>query len=208
MRPAQSFDILSYSEMDGDPHAPQSITVMLRRWSTGDSSALDQLTPLVYAELHGLADAYMRGESHAPTLQPTALIHEAYIRLIDQGVPDWNSRSHFFRFSAHLMRQVLVDHARTRGAAKRGAGIQQVALSDVHAAQPERSIDLILLDQVLDRLSAFDERRARAIEMRYFGGLNEAEIAEALGISIATVRRDLRLAEAWLAKEMKGTGQG
>jgi RNA polymerase sigma factor (TIGR02999 family) len=146
----------------------------------------------------------MRRESHAPTLQPTALIHEAYIRLIDQGVPDWNSRSHFFRFSAHLMRQVLVDHARTHGAVKRGAGMQQVTLSDLHLAQPERSIDLILLDQVLDRLAAFDERRARVVELRYFGGLSEAEAADALGISVATVRRDLRLAEAWLAKEMNG----
>jgi RNA polymerase sigma-70 factor (ECF subfamily) len=190
--------------MGGDPHAPQSITVMLRRWSTGDRSALEQLTPLVYAELRGLADAYMRRESHAPTLQPTALIHEAYIRLIDQGVPDWNSRSHFFRFSAHLMRQVLVDHARTHGAAKRGAGMQQVTLSDLHLAQPERSIDLILLDQVLDRLADFDERHARVVELRYFGGLSEAEAAETLGISVATVRRDLRLAEAWLAKEMNG----
>ena len=138
------------------------------------------------------------------TLQPTALINEAYLRLVDQGQPAWRSRTQFFRFSAHLMRQILVDHARARNAEKRGAGFQQVTFSSPELATPERHIDLLALDQALGRLAAFDERRARVLEMRYFGGMSEEEIGEALEISIATVRRDLRLADAWLAKEMAG----
>ena len=178
------------------------VTQMLRQWSGGDSSAAEKLTPLVYKELRRLAAGYLRGERAGHTLQPTALIHEAYLRLIEQGQPGWRSRTQFFRFSAHLMRQILVDHARARNAAKRGAGLRQVTLTGVDVAGSPRPVDLLDLDQALDRLAAFDERRARVLEMRYFGGLSEEETAEALELSVATVRRDLRLAESWLAKEV------
>src|SRR5262245_17696196 len=181
-----------------DPAQRGEITRMLREWSGGNSAAADKLAPLVYSELRRLAESYMRRERPAHTLQPTALINEAYLRLVDQGQPAWRSRTQFFRFSAHLMRQILVDHARTRRAAKRGAGFQPVSLSAVDVAAPQRSIDLLALDEALGRLGAFDERRSRVLEMRYFGGMSEDETAEALEISIATVRRELRLAEAWL----------
>jgi RNA polymerase sigma-70 factor (ECF subfamily) len=181
------------------------ITQMLRQWSGGDQSAADRLTPLVYEELRRLAASYMRGERPSHTLQPTALIHEAYVRLIDQGQPAWRSRTQFFRFSAHLMRQVLVDHARARNSAKRGAGLQRVTLTGADIAAPDSNVDLLALDHALGRLASFDERRARVLELRYFGGLSEEETAEALDISIATVRRDMRLSEAWLCKELSGT---
>jgi RNA polymerase sigma factor (TIGR02999 family) len=177
---------------------------MLRQWSSGDSSVAEKLTPFVYEELRRLAAGYLRGERAGHTLQPTALIHEAYVRLVEQGQPQWRSRTQFFRFSAHLMRQILVDHARARNAVKRGAGFQRVTLSGVNLATSERAVDLLDLDQALDGLAAFDQRRARALELRYFGGMSEEEVAEALELSVATVRRDLRLAEAWLAKEMAG----
>src|SRR5262245_15067262 len=177
---------------------------MLRQWSGGDISVADQLTPLVYAELRRLAGSYMRAERAEHTLQPTALINEAYLRLVDQAQPAWRSRTQFFRFSAHLMRQILVDHARTRNAAKRGAGFQPVSLGAVEIAAPPRSIDLLALDEAIQRLAVFDDRRSRVLEMRYFGGMSEEEAAEALEISVATVRRDLRLAEAWLSKELAG----
>ena len=182
------------------------ITQMLRDWSGGDAAAAERLTPLVYAELRRLASSYMRGERAGHTLQPTALINEAYLRLVDQGQPAWRSRTQFFRFSAHLMRQILVDHARSRNAAKRGAGFQQVTLSAAENFAPRPGIDLLSLDEALGRLAAFDERRARVVEMRYFGGMTEEETADSLEISVATVRRDLRLAEAWLSKEL-GAGE-
>jgi RNA polymerase sigma factor (TIGR02999 family) len=178
------------------------VTRMLRQWSRGDSTVVERLTPLVYDELRRLAESYMRRERPDHTLRPTALIHEAYLRLIDQSQPEWRGRSHFFSFAAHLMRQILVDYARARGAGKRGADFQRVTLTGAEAAAPERNIDLVALDEALDRLSAFDERRARVLELRFFGGLTEEETAESLGISVATVRRDLRLAESWLYREL------
>jgi RNA polymerase sigma factor (TIGR02999 family) len=175
---------------------------MLRQWTAGDRSAAEKLTPLVYAELRRLAAGYLRGERGDHTLQPTALIHEAYVRLVEQGQPKWRSRTQFFRFPAHLMRQILVDHARARNAAKRGAGMQKVTLTGVDIAVPQRAVDLLDLDQTLNRLASFDACRARVLELRYFGGMTEEETAEALDLSVATVRRDLRLAESWLAKEL------
>src|SRR5688572_32126103 len=151
---------------------------MLQQWSCGDSSAAERLTPLVYAELRRLAAGYLRGERPGHTLQPTALIHEAYVRLIEQGQPEWRSRTQFFRFSAHLMRQILVDHARARNAAKRGAGLQRVTLTGIDVATVERAVDLLALDQGLERLAAFDERRAHVLELRYFGGMSEEETGE------------------------------
>jgi RNA polymerase sigma-70 factor (ECF subfamily) len=188
------------------PEIDSQITRMLRQWSEGDLSAAEKLTPLLYDELRRMAAIHLNRERPGHTLQPTALIHEAYLRLIGQGQPEWSSRSHFYRFSAHLMRQILVDHARTKNAVKRGGGFQKVTLTDANAAAPECAVDLLALNQALDRLAAFDERRARVVELRYFGGMTEEETAESLAISVATVRRDVRLAEAWLSKELGASG--
>jgi RNA polymerase sigma factor (TIGR02999 family) len=185
-----------------NPSPPGEVTRMLQQWSSGDQTVVEQLTPLVYDELRRLAGAYMHRERPGHTLQPTALIHEAFLRLIDQGQPEWRGRAHFFSFAAHLMRQILVDHARAKGAGKRGAGLQKITLSHADAAAPERTIDLVALDEALNRLAAFDERRARVLELRFFGGLTEEETAESLGVSIATVQRALRLAKAWLSREI------
>ena len=178
------------------------ITLLLKEWSRGQDSVLEELTPLVYQELLKLADGYMCKERPGHTLQPTALINEAWLRLMQQGQPDWQSRSQFFAFAAHLMRQILVDHARKKRTAKRAGGQRRVPLSESVAVTEQRSVDLIVLDDALTRLAEFDQRRARVLELRYFGGLTEEQAAEALGISIVTVRRDMRLAEAWLAREL------
>jgi RNA polymerase sigma-70 factor, ECF subfamily len=187
------------------PDPARQITQMLRQWSAGDASAADELTPLVYSELRRLAAGYLRSERQGHTLQPTGLIHEAYLRLVEQRQPEWRSRTQFFRFSAHLMRQILVDHARARNSVKRGVGFQRVTLTGIDIAAPDRTVDLLVLDQALDRLAAFDQRRANILELRYFGGLSDQETAESLNISVATVRRALRLAESWLARELSGT---
>jgi RNA polymerase sigma factor (TIGR02999 family) len=178
------------------------ITLLLKEWSRGQESVLDELTPLVYQELLKLADGYMCKERPGHTLQPTALINEAWLRLMQQGQPDWQSRSQFFAFAAHLMRQILVDHARKKRTAKRAGGERRVPLSESVAIAEQRSVNLIVLDDALCRLAEFDQRRARVLELRYFGGLTEEQAAETLGISVATVRRDMRLAEAWLAREL------
>jgi RNA polymerase sigma-70 factor, ECF subfamily len=182
--------------------AASNVTQLLREWSKGNESVLDQLTPLVYQELRRLADGYMRRERPDHTLQPTALIHEAYIRLIEQGQPEWKSRSHFFRFAAHLMRQILVDHARARRAEKRKAGEQRVPLEEAEALSPEPIANLEAVDEALTRLGSFDERKAHILELKFFGGMTEEEIAEALGISVRTLGREMRLAKAWLSKAL------
>ncbi|MBS1826482.1 MAG: sigma-70 family RNA polymerase sigma factor [Acidobacteria bacterium] len=182
------------------------ITGFLLRWSRGDSSALALLTPLVYGELHRLAAAYLNGERHPHTLQPTALVHEAYVRLLGGPTPEWDSREHFFAFSSRLMRQVLVDYARKHRAAKRDGGVR-VLIEDSEPAIPApRTADMIALDTALDQLAAFDPRKARAVELRYFAGMRVEETARALDVSIATMRRELRLAEAWLHRAMSGEG--
>ena len=174
------------------------VTQLLRKWSRGDDSVVNELTPLVYQELRRLANNYLRRERPDHTLQATALIHEAYLRLVDQGQPDWNSRSHFFSFAAHLMRQILVDHARARRAEKRGGGDERVPLESINIASPALGADLLALNEALTALAAFDERRARALELRFFAGMNTVEIAAVLGTSTRTVDRELRLARAWL----------
>jgi RNA polymerase sigma factor (TIGR02999 family) len=184
-----------------------SVTELLRDWGNGNPAALDQLTPLVYRELRRLADAYMRRERAGHTLQPTALIHEAYLRLIDQKQPDWESRSQFYRFAAHLMRQILVDHARARRAQKRVHG-ERAPLEDAEAIGVEPRADLIELDEALNRLEQFDTRKAQIVELKSFGGMTENEAAQAIGISERTLRRDLRLAIAWLAQALEGSGRG
>ena len=179
-----------------------NVTRLLGKWARGDPQALEELTPLVYAELHQLAASYLRGERPDHTLQPTALVHEAYVRLVGQQNPSWQSRSHFYGVAARLMRQILVDHARRRHAGKRAG--QNVSLEEAVSMPNERSADLVKLDGSLTALERFDQRKAKAVELRYFGGLSMDEIAQTLEISVVTVRRDMRLAEAWLYQQMQG----
>jgi RNA polymerase sigma factor (TIGR02999 family) len=183
---------------------PDDITRLLNQWREGDHAALEAMTPLIYAELRKIAAAYMQRERDQVTLQPTALIHEAHVRLVDQTVPAFHSRTHFFGIAARLMRQVLVDFARSRQAVKRGEG-QKAALTDAMAIAVEPSAELLDLNEALDRLAATDERKAKVIELSYFGGLSYGEVAEALDISIATVKRDLTAAETWLRQALGRT---
>jgi len=179
------------------------VTLLLAAWAKGNQQALDELTPLVYREMRQLAAGYLRKERQGHTLQPTALVHEAYLRLVDQTNPTWQNRSHFFGVAARLMRQILVDHARRRQAGKRAGSKAKVPLGEVVNFEPERSRVLVALDAGLNALEKFDARKCRAVELRYFGGLSMDEIAQALNVSAITVRRDLRMAEAWLHHEMQ-----
>src|SRR5262249_3998526 len=156
------------------------VTRLRREWSQGNASVLEELTPLVYQELHRLAAGYLRRERPDHTLQPTALIHEAYLRLVDQAQPEWQSRSHFFRFAAQIMRQILVDHARLHAAAKRGGAEHRAPIEQADVFSSPRGADLIALDEALTALAAFDERKARVLELRFFGGLTLEEASEAL----------------------------
>ncbi|HME08440.1 MAG TPA: sigma-70 family RNA polymerase sigma factor [Bryobacteraceae bacterium] len=178
---------------------PASITLLLAQWSQGDQAALDKLAPQVYRELHALAGAYLKRGRPNQTLQPTALINEAWLRLIGQSQPiQWENRAHFFGIAARLMRHALVDQLRARGAAKRGGGAQAVTLEESMLLCPARVPDVLEISEALDELAKVDERKAKVIELRYFGGMEREEIATALGLTIYTVKRDLRLAEAWL----------
>jgi RNA polymerase sigma factor (TIGR02999 family) len=179
------------------------VTLLLAEWANGNQKALDELTPLVYKELRQLAASYLRKERRGHTLQPTALVHEAYLRLVVQKNPNWQNRSHFFGVAARLMRQILVDHARRRQAGKRAGSRVKVSLDEALSFQHERSRDLVALDSGLKALEKLDARKCRAVELRYFGGLSMDEIAQALDVSAITVRRDLRMAEAWLHHEMQ-----
>ena len=181
---------------------PNEITQLLRRWSQGDTAALERLMPIVLRELRKLAGGYLKGERPNHTLQPTALINEAYLRLVAQDFPEWQSRTHFFGVAAQLMRQILVDHARSHAAAKRGQNAPRLSLEDAAEFSREQAGDLVSLDDALTSLARLDERKSRVIEMRYFGGLTDQEIAAALGVSTATVTREMRLARAWLLREM------
>jgi RNA polymerase sigma factor (TIGR02999 family) len=183
----------------------EPVTRLLVEWKSGNKEALDLLTPLVYNELRRLADHYLRDERSAATLQPTALVHEAYLRLIAQSLPDWESRSHFFGVAAHLMRQVLVDHARKRRSAKRGSGAEKVSIEEVVSFAPGRGRDIEALDDALSALADIDPRKAKVIELRFFGGFSIDETAQALSISVATVGREQRMAEAWLHREVSRT---
>jgi RNA polymerase sigma factor (TIGR02999 family) len=177
------------------------VTRLLAEWEKGNEQALDDLMPLVYRELRQLAASHLRKERHGHTLQPTALVHEVYLRLVDQTSPSWQDRSHFFGVAARLMRQILVDHARRKLAGKR-AGLK-VSLEEAVSFGRERGRDLLALDAGLNALEKLDPRKSKAVELRYFGGLSMEEIAQALDVSPVTVRRDLRMAEAWLHKEMQ-----
>jgi RNA polymerase sigma factor (TIGR02999 family) len=176
------------------------VTRLLLAWRQDDQTALEELTPLVYGELRALARRYMRGERAGHPLQTTALVHEAYLRLVGLDL-DWQGRVHFFAVAARLMRRVLVDYAREHRAAKRGGGEHALALDEVEPADGP-PVDVVELHEVLERLTAFDHRKSQVVELRYFGGLTIDETAEVLGVSHATVERDLKLAKAWLAREM------
>lgn len=178
------------------------ITPLLLRWSEGDESALSQLLPVVYQELRKLAQSYLRRERADHTLQPTALINEAYLRLVRQDFPAWQSRRHFFGVAAQLMRQILVEHARARSAGKRDGG-RRFSFDEALTFSEERASELVALDDALVALAQFDERKVRIIELRYFGGLSLEETAEALNLSPSTVNYETRLARAWLRREME-----
>ena len=178
------------------------ITPLLLRWSQGDGVALSLLLPIVYQELHRLAQSYLRRERADHTLQPTALINEAYLRLVKQDSPEWQSRSHFFGVAARLMRQILVENARTHARDKRGGGVPDLALDEAWLYSNEKAVELVMLDDALIALAKLDERKARIIELRYFGGLSLAETAAALGLSVATINNETRLARAWLHREL------
>jgi RNA polymerase sigma factor (TIGR02999 family) len=178
---------------------PAPVTVLLKSWRQGDSSALDRVAEIVDRELRRLAGCYLRRERPGHTLQPTALVNEAFIRLMGQADRvDWESRSHFIAIAARHMRQILVDHARRHRAGKRGAGVTMISLDDAPASTPPPSTDLLALDEALEQLAAVDPRKARAMELKFFGGLEMAEIASVLNLSIKTVEKDVRLAGAWL----------
>jgi RNA polymerase sigma factor (TIGR02999 family) len=178
--------------------APHQITQLLEAWSDGDKSAYDKLIPLVYDELHRLAHRYMSGERAGHTLQTTALVGEAYLRLVGQRGVRWQNRRHFLAIAAQLMRRILVDHARTNARAKRGGGAQMFELDETAITSPARSADLVALDEALTKLAEIDSRKAQVIELRFFGGLNVEETAQTLGVSPNTVIRDWSMARAWL----------
>ena len=183
--------------MELPPPAP--VTILLQKWRHGDQSALVQVAEIVERELHRLAASYMRRERPGHILQPTSLVNEVFLRLIGQGAqPDWESRTHFVAIAVHHMRQILVDYARRQRAAKRGDGHTMISLDDARAATDPQPVDLLALDQALAKLSEVDARKARAIELKYFGGLEMAEIAAVLDVSIKTVEKDVRLGAEWL----------
>jgi RNA polymerase sigma factor (TIGR02999 family) len=183
------------------------ITQLLAEWREGNQSALDELYPLVYDELHRLARRYMSRERKGHTLQTTALINEAYVRLVDQKNVPWANRSHFFAISAQIMRRILIDHARRHQYAKRGGGARQVSLDEaLTVVMPDQSGELLRLDEALKSLAEMDPRRSQVVELRYFGGLNNEEIAGVLQISENTVTRDWNMARAWLYQQLTGSG--
>jgi RNA polymerase sigma factor (TIGR02999 family) len=187
------------------PPSPEAVTRLLRAWSEGDLAARDQLVPLVYDELRRRAAAYLRRERRGHTLQPTALVHEAYSRLAAQHEP-FKNRSQFFAMASQMMRRVLVDHARAHHARKRASGGLRVDLTEGLAVAEPRELDFMALDRALEELAALDERQVRLVELRFFGGLTAEEAAEALSVSLATANRDWALARAWLFRRLKDPG--
>jgi RNA polymerase sigma factor (TIGR02999 family) len=177
---------------------PQEITTLLLAWGSGDRAALDQLMPLVHDELRRMAHRYLGRERAGHTLQSAALVNEAYLKLIGERQMDWQNRAHFFAVAAQVMRQILVDYARTRNRDRRGGGAQRVSLENALAVASEQSAELVALDDALHGLAAFDERKSRVAELRFFGGLSVEETAEVLQVSPVTVMREWRLAKAWL----------
>ena len=185
---------------------PKRITQLLVAWSSGDRAALDELVPMVHAELRRLARSYMRGERQAHTLQTSALVNEAYLRLVEQRQVRWQNRAHFLAIAAQLMRRILVDYARRLQYQKRGGGALQVTLSEAESLGDERAPDLVALDEALKSLAEIDPRRSQVVELRFFGGLSIEETAEVLKVSPTTVERDWTLARAWLHKSLTDIG--
>ena len=185
--------------MASDTH---EVTQLLLAWNSGDEAALEQLVPLVERELHGLAENYLRRESAGNTLQPTALINEAWLKLIDWKNVEWQNRAHFFGVAAGMMRRVLVDHARRRKALKQGGDAMRVSLVQAENAANNQTADVIALNDALNTLATFDERKSRIVELRFFGGLTEEETAEVMKVSLRTLQREWNMARAWLFKEL------
>jgi len=190
-------------QKEGQAPDDAEVSGLLRAWSKGDRAALDRLTPIVYDELRRLARRYMRGERPGHSLQTTALVNEAYMRLIDYKSMQWQNRAHFFAVSSQLMRRILVDHAR-RHNLKRGAGVQHVSLEQAAVLGADDDTDLVALDDAMNALARIDPRKVQVVEMRFFGGLSVDEIAEVLKVSTVTVKRDWRTARTWLYRELTG----
>jgi RNA polymerase sigma factor (TIGR02999 family) len=184
--------------------ASEGITELLINWRNGDTAALDQLMPIVYEELRRLARGFMGRERNNHTLQTSALINEAYLKLVDQDETNWQNRAHFFAVAAQIMRHILVDHARSYGYEKRGAGAQRVSLDDAKVFSEERARELVALDEALKDLATVDPRKSRLVELRFFGGLNIDETAEVMDLSPTTVQREWRAAKAWLQRFITG----
>ena len=192
--------------MPEEPDGPD-ITRLLRDWQAGSTPALERLIPLVYDELHTLASRYLSRERRDHTLQPTALVNEAFIKLAGQREVDWQSRAHFFGIAAKLMRRILVDHARRDGRVKRGGGVTHLSLDDVDPPSPKVPVDAVdtcLLDAALSRLEMMDPQQGRVVELRFFGGMTIEEAAEVMGLSPATIKREWAVARAWLYRELTG----
>ena len=186
--------------------SPKQVSQLLVAWGEGDQGARDELMPLVYEELHRLAHHYMNRERPGHTLQTSALVNEAFVRLIDQKEVHWQNRAHFFGIAAQMMRRILVDYARSRHYAKRGGSAQQVSLNEAVIVSEERSAEVVALDDALKGLAEFDPRKSQIVELRFFGGLSIDETAEVLNVSPGTVMRDWTLAKAWLRKQMVSAG--
>jgi RNA polymerase sigma factor (TIGR02999 family) len=189
---------------DNPNSAPQEVTILLQAWTDGDESALAKLTPLIYEEMRRLARHYMARERSSPTLETGAILNEAFLRLVHWKNARWQNRSHFYGLAAQMMRRVLVDHARSRGYGKRGGGVRPVSLDEAIVVSPERSSDMVALDDALVRLASVDERKSQVVELRFFGGLSVEETAEVLNVSPFTVARDWTLAKAWLQRALGG----
>jgi len=183
-------------------NSAEPVTELLVRWRQGDQAALDRLLPLVYGELHRIADRHLRRERVGHTLQATALVNEAYLRLVGERGVEWQNRAHFYAIAARRMRHILVEHARARDAEKRGGGQYMLSLSKADRFTPRGDVNLLALDEALARLQELDERKSRVVELRYFGGLSIEDTAEVLGISPATVKREWSMARAWLRREL------
>ncbi len=186
------------------PQLPPNVTQLLIGWGKGDKEALDELLPIVYDELRQQAARYLRRERAGHTLQTTALIHEAYLRLVDQKNVKWQNRAHFFGIAAQLMRRILVDHARTKKRAKRGGSDVRVSLTEATVIAKTQDLDVLAIDEALNRLAEIDEQQGKIVELRFFSGMTVEETAEVLGISTATVKRDWSMARAWLHREISG----
>jgi RNA polymerase sigma factor (TIGR02999 family) len=189
--------------MDESLVSPHRVTQLLQQWSSGDNAALAELTPLIYEELRGLAHHYMDRERPGHTLQTTALVNEAYLRLADQTNSNWQSRAHFFAVAARAMRHILVNYAKSNQAQKRGGGAARIELDEAAILSPEQSKEIVDLHEALERLATLNSRKARVVELKYFGGLNQDEIAEVMKISTVTVRRDWMFAKTWLYDELQ-----